>query len=890
MKEILSLIEEKKDEFSHLPFFEYLKNTSVHPRQRLAFAPCAAPFIMSFGDLNKHVLRVEPTQSSIQKLINQHTYEDDNHWEWFLEDIEKLGFNKATNFSDTLKFLWSNETKIPRQISWDLYRYASHISPELKLVMVEAIEATGSIFLSFVRQVANELKDITEVDYKYFGSHHHSIDSQHSIISEKSDDWIAMITLSKETHHEAIKLVNKVFQLFTDFTNELLKFSETNCLSSFIYDSKVLEHDYLIVGAGPAGLQLGYYLQKANRDYAILESGNAPGTFFKKYPRHRKLISINKRYTGFDDPEINLRWDWNSLLSDSEEMLFKHYSKKYFPDADSLVNYLGDFAEYFDLNIKYGIKISKITKDKKFILTDQNGQTYISKHLIIATGCTKLYTPEISGIELTEKYTKVSVKPDDFENQRVLIIGKGNSAFETADNLIDTAATIHVCSPTPVTMAWRTKYVGHLRAVNNNFLDTYQLKSQNAILDANIKNIRKQDGEYLVSVEYSHANGECEELAYDRVILCTGFRFDCSIFDEQCRPDLAINNRYPAQTSEWESTNIKDLYFAGILMHMRDFKEKQSGFIHGFRYNIQTLHRILENKYHQTPFPSQHIGCSPKAITEFILHRVNTSSSLWQQTDFMCDLITVSEDRTEVHYYDELTKDFIHEGHLSQHEHYYTVSLEFGKNVEHVSDPFAIDRVHKEDAFNSSDSEFIHPVIRRFHKNTLMAEHHVIEDLASEWKEEVHIQPLLKFMTEQLNDSQGIGTHLLAAGLLTSEQLEVALAEQELETSARLGDVIQKRGWVQKRTIQFLLHQVNNTLVDNPELSACAQLGANLVEAGLVTSTQVDEALLEQQISNKRLGEILVNHGWVTPQTVEYMMKHLSQANVTVQPEVAVLN
>ena len=94
--------------------------------------------------------------------------------------------------------------------------------------------------------------------------------------------------------------------------------------------SKIAEFEYLIIGAGPAGLQMGYYLEKANRNYLILEAGETPGTSFNKFPRHGKLISINKVYTGYDDPEINLRWDWNSLLSDSEEMLFKHYSKRYF--------------------------------------------------------------------------------------------------------------------------------------------------------------------------------------------------------------------------------------------------------------------------------------------------------------------------------------------------------------------------------------------------------------------------------------------------------------------------------------------------------------------------------------------------------------------------------
>ena len=30
-------------------------------------------------------------------------------------------------------------------------------------------------------------------------------------------------------------------------------------------------HDYIVVGGGPAGVQLGYFLETAGRDYRILE-------------------------------------------------------------------------------------------------------------------------------------------------------------------------------------------------------------------------------------------------------------------------------------------------------------------------------------------------------------------------------------------------------------------------------------------------------------------------------------------------------------------------------------------------------------------------------------------------------------------------------------------
>lgn len=35
--------------------------------------------------------------------------------------------------------------------------------------------------------------------------------------------------------------------------------------------------DYIVVGAGPAGLQLGYFLEKAKRNYIILERNSIPG-------------------------------------------------------------------------------------------------------------------------------------------------------------------------------------------------------------------------------------------------------------------------------------------------------------------------------------------------------------------------------------------------------------------------------------------------------------------------------------------------------------------------------------------------------------------------------------------------------------------------------------
>src|SRR5438876_3368302 len=155
--------------------------------------------------------------------------------------------------------------------------------------------------------------------------------------------------------------------------------------------NKHTDVEYLIVGAGPAGLQLGYFFEKGGQQYMILERGEQPAMFFKKFPRHRTLISVNKVFTGYEDEEVNFRWDWNSLLSDDEQMRFKHYSKSFFPPANELVSYLSDFANRFALKVKYGTTVCKIDKKESFLIQDEQGDTYTCRHLIIATGFTKSY-------------------------------------------------------------------------------------------------------------------------------------------------------------------------------------------------------------------------------------------------------------------------------------------------------------------------------------------------------------------------------------------------------------------------------------------------------------------------------------------------------------------
>lgn len=512
--------------------------------------------------------------------------------------------------------------------------------------------------------------------------------------------------------------------------------------------------EYLVIGAGPAGLQLAYFLEQSGRDYLVVEAGSTPGTFFQTFPRHRELISSNKCYTGSTDPEFNLRMDWNSLLSDDPALRFKYYSARYFPPAEDMVRYLGDFAAAFRLRIKYDTRVIRINRSGSFHVTDQQSNVYQAQRLIVATGVSKPYIPPIPGVETAELYSAVSVVPNDFVDQRVLIIGKGNSAFETADNLIEAAAVIHVAGPRSIQLAWRTHFVGHLRAVNNNFLDTYQLKSQNALLDGHVERIERDGDSYVVTVSFARANEVKRNLRYDRVIVCTGFRFDASIFDDECKPELTIRDRFPAQTSGWESTNVPDLYFAGTLMQVRDYRKSTGGFIHGFRYCVRALNRMLEKKYGGRQWPSCALPREPQALMEAVVARVNRTSALWQQFAFMCDLIVLNADGT-ASYFEELPVDYVHDSDFGTTDSYFTMTLEYGPDHDKV-DPFdiSVGRIAQDDPTHSHDARYLHPVVRLFRRNELVAEHHVAENLENDWTGPAHRDPLSEFFARHIGSRE----------------------------------------------------------------------------------------------------------------------------------------
>ncbi|XP_072561092.1 FAD-dependent oxidoreductase domain-containing protein 2 [Paramormyrops kingsleyae] len=570
-------------------------------------------------------------------------------------------------------------------------------------------------------------------------------------------------------------------------------------------------HDYCVLGAGPAGLQIGYFLSHSQRDYIILERNSGPGSFFNIYPRHRKLISINKIYTGRQNREFNLRHDWNSLLSHKPDLLFQRVSTQLYPDADDLPRYLSLFAKELDLKVQYGVDIGKIwaSEDgdhggRSYTLIDQHGLEYSCRVLLVATG---LWVPEevkFFGSELVEGYESIPVDPEEYQDQAVLILGKGNSAFETAQSILGRASRIHLYSPNPVRLAWQTHYVGDLRAVNNELLDTYQLKSLDGLVEGGLEEIaivkyspekkasgkekkgdrkdRKGRGQLYLTLadllQENNGNGSSGITAatlpgyhndnfslrqpYDRVIRCLGFRFNFSIFDSSARPPCSsmARGRFPGVTAWYEGKRTPGLFVLGAAAHSRDYRTSAGGFIHGFRYMIRSVHRVLEHRYHGKTWPATKLQTTQ--LLSWLLKRVNEASGPYQMFGMLADVILLRGSYCE--YLEEFPIQALAQltnlsGHQVTEQGLLVLIMQYGLNR---TDTLGPGRAESEWT-RAWKSNFLHPVL--YYYSRLPTEqdmkyrpvgwplprpkaiHHIIEDFLTEWDGPIsHSQPLRRFL------------------------------------------------------------------------------------------------------------------------------------------------
>ena len=223
MKSVLQHTLHRKLHYLKLPFFQFLRDDTRSVVDRFAFYPAMAGFILSFGDLNRHVLRVEPTTDAHQAMINVHSAEDDHHWPWYLEDFEKLGFAVPASPTATMRFLYSDDLVQNRLLAHRLAHLIWSSTSTVRLAVVEAIEETGNVLFAATARLADQYRQVTGVELRYLGEFHFGRESGHAMNVEHAA--LAAIELDDTTRQLAIDRVDQVFDWFRDWTDELLAFA-----------------------------------------------------------------------------------------------------------------------------------------------------------------------------------------------------------------------------------------------------------------------------------------------------------------------------------------------------------------------------------------------------------------------------------------------------------------------------------------------------------------------------------------------------------------------------------------------------------------------------------------------------------------------------------------
>jgi putative flavoprotein involved in K+ transport len=312
-----------------------------------------------------------------------------------------------------------------------------------------------------------------------------------------------------------------------------------------------------VVGAGQAGLAIGYFLKPQGRRFVILE-------------RACKIA-----------PSWHERWDSLTLFTPRRYSALPGLPFSGDPDGyptrDEVIAYLERYAETFELPTELDSELEKLELDAdgRFRLQLSDDRTVTAGEVVVATGpFQEPYVPKVAERLPDDVFQTHAVgyrRPEDVPPGTVLVVGGGNTGFQIAKELSTTHKVILSVGsrqkPLPQHVLgrdlfwWLTKARILNKTVESRFgrklstRDTligssprelkrrYRVELKPRLVDADGRGVRFEDG---------------SELEVDAVIWATGYRPDYSwvklpIFDDEGR----LRHRRGV-------TDVPGLYFLGL--------------------------------------------------------------------------------------------------------------------------------------------------------------------------------------------------------------------------------------------------------------------------------------------------------------------------------------
>jgi len=405
------------------------------------------------------------------------------------------------------------------------------------------------------------------------------------------------------------------------------------------------QYPVVVLGSGPGGLQISYFLRRIGVEHALLSSDLAPAGMFRRFPLFQRLITWTKPYAPVERGSRPYEWyDWNSLLAQeaSEKALVSEFmdGSSYFPSRPEMERSLAAFSERSAIKVRHGCRWEATRRDGEgFVIVTSEGE-YRCRVVVFAIGMTEPWFAPIPGLEKVPHYVETGA-PKEYAGKQVFVVGKRNSGFEVADGLLPWARRIFLGSPRPARISVITHSTAAARARYLQPYEDHVLGGGTFVLDAAIERVERTAAGYRVFAKGTTRPGDFV-LDVDAVIAATGFSTPLGDL-----PDLGVTTFYqgrlPAQTPFWESVSVPGIYFAGSVTQGAVGLKKygipsNSAAVHGFRYNA----RVLATHIARTHFgvePERAI-LEPDQVVPYLLSEATRAPELWNQQSYLARVIS----------------------------------------------------------------------------------------------------------------------------------------------------------------------------------------------------------------------------------------------------------
>ncbi len=175
----------------------------------------------------------------------------------------------------------------------------------------------------------------------------------------------------------------------------------------------------VVIGGSQSGLAVGYHLRQRDLSFVILDENDRIGDAWRKRWDSLRLFTPG-RYDGLPG------------------MPFPGSPSSY-PTKDETADYLEAYAREFELPVRTGVKVDRLSKAGDRFEVSWGEQALLAENVVVATGA--FNNPRVPAFtrELDERIVQLHSKeyrnPSQIQKGGVLVVGAGNSGAEIAIEL-----------------------------------------------------------------------------------------------------------------------------------------------------------------------------------------------------------------------------------------------------------------------------------------------------------------------------------------------------------------------------------------------------------------------------------------------------------------------